>query len=86
MPDLGDELITAIKDQIPDLTLTVDRSKSGRYVILKRRGKTIGYINGKLKYRIDSPRLDRKILITNPAQIPVAIEFLESYLPEEAAT
>ena len=80
------DLNDAIRSEIPDVTLTVDRSKSGSYCIVKHRGKTIGYINGKGKFRIDSPKLDRKILIVNPAQIPVAIEFLQSYLPEGAAT
>jgi hypothetical protein len=80
------ELIEAIREEIPEATVLVDNSKSGHYVIVKHSGKTIGYVNGKSKFRIDSPRLDRKVLITNPMQIPVAIEFLRSYIRQEAAT
>ena len=83
---LYNELIEAIKEEIPEATMNVDKSVSGTSIIVKQDGKTLGYVNGKGKFRIDSPKLDRKVLITHPAQIPVAIEFLRSHIRQEAAT
>ena len=84
MDSLWDKMINAVREEIPEAETFVDKSQSGRYVIVKVNGKTVGYVNGKRKLRVDSPRLDRKVLIVNPVQIPVAIEFLRGYT--EAAT
>ena len=83
---LYDQLIWAVRDAFPGIETLVDRKQpgsSGRNIILKYNGKTIAYLNGKRKFRIDSPRLDRKVLITHPAQIVVAVEFVGSYIPQE---
>lgn len=81
------ELIEAIRIAVPDATIHMDKSTSGgTWSIVKLNGKTLGYVNGKVKLRIDSPKIDRKVLIVHPAQIPVGVEFIQSYIPQEAAT
>jgi hypothetical protein len=91
---LYDQLMDAIEQSFPDVTSSMDRhTQGGRYAILKINGKTIAYVNNKSSSR--SLRVDGakkvngsfpNVLIANPVQIPVAIEFIEQYAKEAAAT
>jgi hypothetical protein len=80
-----DLVMQAIREEIPHVNFQADKLKEARgnqYFILKVKDHTIGYVNGKEKIRIDSPRLDRRVLICNPAQVPVAVEFVKQYVKE----
>ena len=79
---LGDELRAAVA-AIEGVTLE-DR---GSYYIVKRGTTTLGYVNGKRKFRIEAPRRSGKapIAVTSPRQIPRAVKFLRSCIPVERA-
>jgi hypothetical protein len=54
------------------------------YYTVKRGGKTLGYVNGKRKFRIDGPVKDgaREVrIITEESQIPAAVAFLAEAQP-----
>ena len=82
-----DLVIQAIREAIPNVNVSLDRLKEARgnqYFIVKLNGRTIGYVNGKNKIRIDSPRLDRRIVICNPAQVKYGVEFVQQYAKERS--
>lgn len=92
---LYDQLMWAIREAFPGVEKRPDRNavrrRARRHSILKLEGRTIGYVNGRGNIlRIDLPRARGEtkwtyVTITNPAQIPTAIKFLQRYA-EEAAT
>lgn len=79
-----DEVVQAIRTL--GIEAHADRSRAGRYLILKQNGKTVGYVQGTRATSVWSPRLDRRVLIANSIQIPFAVEFIEQYTQKEAAT
>lgn len=75
-------VIATIRSEMPEVELLSDRHSATRYYIAKLNGKTIGYITGQGKVRVQAAEISRSVLIVNPAQLPVAVEFLR----QEAAT
>jgi len=75
---LGAELRTAIESQIAGVEL-LDK---GTYYTVKLNGKTLGYVNGKRKIRVDFPVRGgerEQTVVTKPNQIPGAVAKLESF-------
>jgi len=69
---------TAIRDVWPDVVLKTDKHSEQRYYIVKLNGRTAAYVHGPDRVRIDSGRdLSRNVLIVHPAQVEVAIEFIQ---------
>jgi len=81
---LRDQLMDALREEFPGIEARVDRSRSGRYLILRYEGKTVGYVNGRGKLRVQSPNADRDVLIVHPLQIGVGVDFVGHYVREAA--
>lgn len=77
------QVVHAVRQGVPGVQLLSDRHSENRYYIAKVDGKTIGYITGQNKVRVQARDISRSVLIVNPAQVPVAVEFLRQ---EAAAT
>lgn len=82
------KVLETLRHAIPKLELHADKSNGQSYWIGKVNGKTVCYITGKEKVRIQSPnpKADPGVLICHPLQLEVAVQFVKGYVPEEAAT
>jgi len=69
---------SAIREVWPDAIFKVDKHTDQNYAIVKLNGRTAAYVHGPTSVRIDSPRnLTHNVLIVHPAQVEVAIEFIQ---------
>lgn len=71
------QVTNAIEAAFPGVRLIADNHSASRYYIVKVGDKTVAYVVGRNKVRVQAGSdISRSVLITNPVQIPYAIEFI----------